>query len=220
MQRNAIKQRIEGALQTIVLLTMVLAASLLGHVSGYYGGPVAAVARAQAQSERAAAESTRPSDEASTVGTQGAAADPAIGEACDPKKHGWRPPEDLVREVRRTSESGSHVVPEEIRNSVSLPEAERALDTTELPVGRKYCLVGPAYPRGYMTSNCTTDRSCADDASCVEGLCRKLCVQDKEWAEPSVCSGTPEDAKRYCLCATCVRRSVIQCEAGQFGGHK
>lgn len=74
------------------------------------------------------------------------------------------------------------------------------VDPNTLPAGERYCLTGPLYPDGYVTTNCTADRHCPDSA-CDGENCRRECDDDADCEKPAVCKDA--EGIKWCQCLSC-----------------
>lgn len=81
--------------------------------------------------------------------------------------------------------------------------AEQGGDSARLPRGVPFCLANPAYPRGYLTMNCSSDSDCPAPSRCDDGqLCRMPCSSDESCVPPSTCRAHGMPALSFCECAS------------------
>jgi hypothetical protein len=149
------------------------------------GGSVAYAADARAPSPAASAK--QPSNRGRVVGA-----------ACS-AKDGYVPDFSSLRgKAAKDLEKGVPV------NLVTYVDAKTPLPIQEhqLPPGVLYCIEGPSYPDGYLTSNCQADIDCPTPATCSRGQCRASCDDDGDCLTPAVC--VKANSAGYCRCDSCV----------------
>lgn len=84
-------------------------------------------------------------------------------------------------------------------------DASATGDPDTLGPGIGYCIRNQAYPHGYYTMNCGSDRDCPSPSRCDDGnQCRLPCSSNDECVSPTTCRphGTPPLS--FCECGDCV----------------